>query len=193
MYAPQTLVHGNVDSTGALTLAELVSSTIPHAPLPGAAGYCTAMGQIPEGSHVYQMATPNPDSVNSATIVSYQVGLRDLCTAQAMEGARNAAVGTPAPIVQECLDRSLAVDIISTILQERAFDTLRTKQQLGYVVFGYASARATCGSDGAQPVFFWSDAVRSLNVLVQGANNTADDFDNRISNFLVRPEPWRTL
>ena len=69
--------------------------------------------------------------------------------------------------------------------QEPAFDILRTKQQLGYVVFAYAAKTQACGTNGAVDAYF-SDASLSLNVLVQGANHTADDLDNRISNFLVR-------
>jgi len=70
--------------------------------------------------------------------------------------------------------------------QEPAFDELRTKQQLGYVVFGYTTQASTSGVH-SQPSLspHWSDAVKYINVIVQGAAHTARDVEQRISTFMV--------
>ena len=63
-------------------------------------------------------------------------------------------------------------------MQEPAFDELRTKQQLGYVVFVQAEHMPTWTSAGR------GDLMQHLAVIVQGAAHDAAFLDERISAFV---------
>lgn len=112
----EVLVHGNINSADAVSVADMLFGKLGNRPLPDGPSYCRSTGVIPSGAAVSQVDTPNPDSVNSATLVRYQVGLRDLCDDAAFVAARSTAAGAATPLQQQCLDRSLYVDLLGTML-----------------------------------------------------------------------------
>ncbi len=92
----------------------------------------------------------NPDNANSATITMLQLGPRDHCRQPTSDDLR----------------QSLLVDVLDQLISEPAFNTLRTEEQLGYVVSAqrFASALWCTAADGR----VYGDTVTSLIVLVQG-------------------------
>ena len=122
------LVVGNIYKDEAITLAKLTEEIIPASPLPGIGPVDLSL-QLPEGTfyslrnclfdnlwprsgtnHVWTTPVPNPNEPNSALTYYVHFGSK--------------------------VDRHLRVvsALLTQILSEPAFDTLRTKEQLGYIV-----------------------------------------------------------
>jgi len=97
-------------------------------------------------SYVLEKAEYNPDNVNSAIYQYYQVGA-------------------------EQLHRATYLEMISQIAREPAFDTLRTKQQLGYIVWS-----------GVRNVY----GVMGFRVIIQSSVKDPAYLDDRIEEFLVQ-------
>ena len=122
------LVVGNIYKDEAITLAKLTEEIIPASPLPGIGPVDLSL-QLPEGTfyclcnclfdnlwprsgtnHVWTTPVPNPNEPNSALTYYVHFGSK--------------------------VDRHLRVvsALLTQILSEPAFDILRTKEQLGYIV-----------------------------------------------------------
>ena len=122
------LVVGNVYKDEAITLAKLTEEIIPTSPLSGMGPVDLSL-QLPEGTicclrscwfdnlwsclgtnHVWSSPVPNPNEPNSALTYYVHYGSK--------------------------VDRHVRVvsALLTQILSEPAFDTLRTKEQLGYIV-----------------------------------------------------------
>ncbi|CAK9082845.1 Insulin-degrading enzyme (Insulin protease) (Insulinase) (Insulysin) [Durusdinium trenchii] len=89
-----------------------------------------------------RVANPIPQDVNSATVASYQFGVPSLS------------------------DR-LRFSLISQIIDRPVFQTLRTEQQLGYVVFGFAAVHVD---------------ILEVRVLVQGFQESPDVVEGLIES-----------
>jgi insulysin len=109
----EALVHGSMDETRAKKLTETVWVTLhPTRVLPVAERCCNLRTVIvPPGNWVFSMPLPNKEDPNSA--IEYYLQLGD---------------------VTDCELRVMA-KLFGQIAQEPAFDTLRTKEQLGYLVW----------------------------------------------------------
>ena len=101
---------------------------------------------IPLGSYVYQTKGSNPDDPNSAVIVYYQFGYSNQCLIhnsiiQPAWNGPNTNENNPSPTdinsniaSWSCQKRKAAFSVLGSLIREPAFDTLRTQQQLGYIV-----------------------------------------------------------
>jgi insulysin len=104
------LVVGNIYKDDAIALAKMTEEIIPASPLPGIGPVDLSL-KLPEGTnHVWSTPVPNPNEPNSALTYYVHFGSK--------------------------VDRHLRVvaALLTQILSEPAFDTLRTKEQLGYIV-----------------------------------------------------------
>ncbi|KAI0005889.1 Metalloenzyme, LuxS/M16 peptidase-like protein [Russula compacta] len=104
------LVVGNIYKDEAITLAKTIEEIIPASPLSGIGPVDLSL-ELPEGTnHVWSSLVPNPNEPNSALTYYVHYGSK--------------------------VDRRLRVTaaLLTQILSEPAFDILRTKEQLGYVV-----------------------------------------------------------
>eukprot|EP01006_Ploeotia_vitrea_P044505 TRINITY_DN66835_c8_g9_i1.p1 TRINITY_DN66835_c8_g9~~TRINITY_DN66835_c8_g9_i1.p1 ORF type:complete len:1085 (-),score=521.06 TRINITY_DN66835_c8_g9_i1:2330-5323(-) len=110
----QCLVHGNADSDEAVAMAQDIRKQLNYRVLPSSCLPERRLVCLPDNVH-YRMTKPvhNPDDVNSAVINYYQVG------------------PATARMQAECA-------LLAHILNEPCFNQLRTKEQLGYLVFSGA-------------------------------------------------------
>ena len=124
------LVVGNVNKDGAIALAKITEEIIPASPLPDM-GPVELSLELPEGmsshilrlysvdhpwpcsgtNHVWSYPVPNPDEPNSALTYYVHYGSK--------------------------IDRRLRATaaLLTQILSEPAFNILRTKEQLGYIIW----------------------------------------------------------
>ncbi|KAL2919739.1 metalloprotease [Polyrhizophydium stewartii] len=109
----QALVHGNVSKERAIELGNILVSQLAPAELAERERFPSVRTRImPQGSSIiHQRLVPNPANLNSAIEYCLQVG----------------------PHMEQQI--RLAVLLIEQIIEEPAFDQLRTKEQLGYVVW----------------------------------------------------------
>ncbi|KAI0295473.1 Metalloenzyme, LuxS/M16 peptidase-like protein [Russula brevipes] len=108
--ATRMLVVGNIYKDEAITLAKVTEEIIPASPLPGTGPVDLSL-ELPQGTnHVWSSPVANPNEPNSALTYYVNYGLK--------------------------IDRRLRVTaaLLTQLLSEPAFDTLRTKEQLGYIV-----------------------------------------------------------
>lgn len=111
----EILAHGNLYKEDALKMANLVEAILKPRPLPQSLWHLRRDIILPSGSnYTYQRKLADPANVNHAIEYSLLVGDRT--------------------------DRRLKIkaQLFAQILQEPTFDQLRTKEQLGYVVFSGA-------------------------------------------------------
>lgn len=125
----EMLVHGNIRAGAAMTLARQLETTLGYAPLCALQRPHQRVVQLPRTRPVLaRVPGPNLGDVNSAVQVLYQLGL----------------VGDPR--------MDVAVSLFQSMLNKPVFHTLRTEQQLGYMV--YSGMKRTHG-------------VQALRVIVQ--------------------------
>lgn len=115
------LVHGNMTSSEAASLAQLVMDKLDCKPLPTSMIPEGRVMQIPLGNYYCRIASFNLEDHNSAVVNYYQLG--------------------PSDVSQHVL-----VELMIDFMEEPCFDTLRTKSQLGYDV--NCSTRNTNGIAG---------------------------------------------
>lgn len=145
----ETLVHGNASSEDATSLITDFTSIIDLGTLRSSqrlqvlAKRCTMLPG-PSCDMVHRMAGPNSENQNSAVKLYWQVGLRTV--------TNGALLG-----------------LLAHLIREPCFDQLRTKEQLGYMVFSGMS-----DDDGV--IGFW--------VIVQSPNKGPAYLDDRVENFL---------
>lgn len=221
-------VAGNVDLSQARALfATAAAAVLPLAsPLAQAAGAAltdpaaAAARGPPGGSHLLSLHMPpptpagtaktlrfsvdNPSDVNSAAVVAYQAGPRDACTAGSLSA---------------CYARDAAFDVLATLIKDPAYETLRTQQQLGYVVFAVPRRvevgvpRGTLPPVDVPAVLFsgvgesgsystasatlssvsltpLGDVWQSLVILAQGVAAPAPEMAARITAFVASFEGW---
>jgi insulysin len=137
---------GNIDANQAKKIADLVQSTFEPKPLlAGQFAQLRCVQLDPSVQHWIQYTATNPEEVNSAVINSYQIGPTTPRTGAVLE-------------------------LLNQIVMPLAFDTLRTKEQLGYIVA--TSSRSTLGVD-------------SWLVIVQSAKADPVHLDQRIEAWIA--------
>jgi insulysin len=124
------LVHGNATASEAAELTDLVCEKMPFLPLPHSQLPTRRVIQLATGgtgaSYMYRQhaALLNPEEPNSAVENVYMLGL-----AHGMGGAEG-DVDSLSSVRAEAM-----LELLSHMMSEPAFDQLRTKEQLGYIVF----------------------------------------------------------
>jgi insulysin len=143
----EVYVHGNMYRNDALKATNLVEATLNAGVVPPEKRLNPRSFVLPAGSnYVYNKTLQDPANVNHCVETFFHIGER---------GDR------------EVRARTLLID---QMLHEPAFDQLRTKEQLGYVVFtGMRSLFTTCG----------------IRFLIQ-SERTPQYLDTRIEAFLTR-------
>ena len=117
----ETLIHGNLYREDALRLTSLIEATLQHPrPLPDSQWQTHRSLLLPAGSdHTYERSLPDPNNINHCIEYFLFVG--------------------------EFTDRALRAKLMlfAQLTEEPGFDQLRTKEQLGYVVFTGTRFQAT--------------------------------------------------
>lgn len=141
----ESMVHGNISRKEALKISEFVEIILNTKTVPLPNDYHRAL-ILPAGSNlVYRPMVPAPENVNSAISVFYQVGS-----------------STNASILAQ-------LHLFAQIAKTPVFSTLRTKEQLGYIVQSSLSVQnGMCG----------------FKILVQ-SEKTAEFLLGRIEAFLT--------
>eukprot|EP00208_Stichococcus_sp_RCC1054_P001535 CAMPEP_0206142388 /NCGR_PEP_ID=MMETSP1473-20131121/16665_1 /ASSEMBLY_ACC=CAM_ASM_001109 /TAXON_ID=1461547 /ORGANISM="Stichococcus sp, Strain RCC1054" /LENGTH=1083 /DNA_ID=CAMNT_0053537371 /DNA_START=256 /DNA_END=3510 /DNA_ORIENTATION=+ len=115
----EALLHGNVTAAGAAAVARGARDALGGTRLPAAERPCDRAVLIPVGSTLYREGPKNPEEDGNVCELYLQCGSDSAAT------------------------RAL-VDLLEQVAGEPAYDTLRTKQQLGYSV--HAGTRLTHGA-----------------------------------------------
>lgn len=147
----EVYIHGNLYKEDALKLTDMVESTLKPRVLPRSQWPILRSLVLPPGSnYVWKKTLKDPANVNNCIEYLLYVGDKN-----------------------DSLIRAKTL-LLAQILQEPCFDQLRTKEQLGYVVF--SGVRATSTSYG-------------FRFLIQ-SEKTAPYLENRIELFLERMAKW---
>jgi len=142
----EVLAHGNLYKENALRIADLIEGILKPRPLPQAQWRTSRNLILPPGSnYLYERTLANPNNVNHC--INYVIHIGD-------------------PQQRELRARLL---LLAQMLEEPVFDTLRTKQQLGYIVAG-----------GPQ----FSGTAASYRILIQ-SEKSCPYLETRIDAFLV--------
>ncbi|CAI5513289.1 unnamed protein product [Closterium sp. Naga37s-1] len=157
----EMLIHGNATVEDALALASAVTDTLPVPSPPLLDLPSERCLQLPRGkSLLVESPVGNPAEENSAVEVYYQA-----CQDQGRASIR---------------DRSL-VDLLEQVMSEPLFDTLRTKEQLGY--------RVDCGTRLTHGVFGFCIRVQSADYGPEYLQQRVDSFLNTFrDNLSALPE-----
>jgi insulysin len=143
----EILAHGNFYKEDALKVADLVESTLKPRALPQSLWNLRRNLILPPGSnYIFQHTLADPANVNHAIEYYLQVGSSTDRKLRAMLG------------------------LFAQMTSEPAFDQLRTKEQLGYIVFSGARSSAT---------------TVGYMVLVQ-SERTPDYLESRVNTFLLK-------
>ena len=142
-------VFGNVDSSQAKDLAASVRRALGAVkPLPPSEAPSHRVVMLEPGLEiVYRAQHPNPDEPNCCCISTYLLG----------------------PIEGGVAGRSCRLALLVDLMSQPAFNQLRTKEQLGYIVW---CTRAVM------------DGIESLSITVQSKDYSADFLATRIEAFL---------
>ncbi|POS73455.1 a-pheromone processing metallopeptidase Ste23 [Diaporthe helianthi] len=141
----EVVVHGNLYKEDALRLTDMLEKTLKTRPLPSSQWPIWRSFLFPPGSnYVYKKTLGDPANVNHCIEYWLYIGQKDERLARAK------------------------VLLLDQILHEPAFDQLRTKEQLGYVVFSGIKTSAT---------------TLGFRFLIQ-SEKTAQYLETRIENFL---------
>ncbi|KAI9096425.1 Metalloenzyme, LuxS/M16 peptidase-like protein [Phlyctochytrium arcticum] len=118
------LAHGNIEVDDALKLVNIVEDLLKPKPLPLFTRVQTMRTHLlpSSSSYIYIRGVPNPENLNSA--IEYYLQIGDFTNAELRA----------------------ELNLLSQITQEPAFDQLRTKEQLGYMVF--SGLRKSTGAMG---------------------------------------------
>ena len=139
--------HGNLHKEDALKIADLVESTLKSRPLPPSLWTPRRNLLLPQGSnYIYKHMLGDPKNVNHTIDYSMHLG-------------RNTDMVVKAK-----------ADLFAQMTSEPAFDQLRTKEQLGYVVFS-----------GVRPLI----TTLSYFVLIQSERHP-DYLESRVDAFLTK-------
>jgi secreted Zn-dependent insulinase-like peptidase len=132
---------------------------------------------LPLGSYVREETSTNAEDPNSAVYAVYQLGLRVRCSVELPSAPGFPARAPPSQAEEEdvdgivggwtCARRAAAFDALSSLVHEPAFDELRTKQQLGYIV---SAGGKVGGTAVGESVATWAAATTSSASSALGAS-----------------------
>jgi len=141
----EMLVHGNITQEDAVALLTMAKTTLsPRRPLFEAETTMRRIVQLPKGVSVVEQDHADAQNPNSALYYYIQAGWKDLRL-------------------------QTLIDLLAHILLEPAFDQLRTKEALGYIV--WSGARSLYGTHG-------------YRIIVQSSDYLCDHLHSRAEEFL---------
>jgi len=141
----QFLVTGNVNADGARHLAKTLAAELGTSKVIAKEQAAKSRAVREDRDVEVRMANPIPQDLNNAVVNAYQFGVPDVA------------------------DR-VKLLMLGKMLSQPAYDELRTKQQLGYVVFAVVMPHLS---------------TLQLVMIVQGAKKAPDDIDGRIETVLT--------
>lgn len=158
----EVLVHGNATAEQSSRVAQSVLEILHVAPLPSS---CTPIRRVValdrKVDYIYRQhsACFNPEELNSAV---------DICYFIAEEEGR---LPSSASESSDLIAKSAMLSLVAHLLSEPAFDQLRTKEQLGYIVHASASrvSHANC-----------------LRFIVQSNHKDPVYLDGRVESFILQ-------
>jgi len=141
----QMLATGNLEEATAQDLGETLTKKLAFKKVLKKAEAGRTQALVADGEHIeVRMKNPIPGDNNSATINMYQYGIPDV-------------------------SQRVKLLMLGQMIANPVYDELRTKEQLGYVVFGGVMQHV---------------GVLELRVIVQGAKQGPDYVDGRIESVL---------
>jgi len=143
----EVLVHGNLSPEGAHLVGKSLRTVLQYQALDRSEKFVRRIVQIPTHAQGFTLVreNTNPDNSNSAIYLSFQLGVLTL-------------------------EETISLEILAKILEKRFFQSLRTEQQLGYVVASSASHNMN---------------VSSLAFVIQSAVHLPSYLDARIEEYLM--------
>ncbi|CAI5760693.1 unnamed protein product [Candida verbasci] len=153
----EVLIHGNFDTISANNIKKIIGRSIDHIPAFMAKYEESAFhlqNYILNPNEIIRFEMPVKDSQNLNSCIEYYIQVSTIHN----------------------LKLRVLIDLLSTIIREPCFDQLRTKEQLGYVVFsGTKISRTSIG----------------FRILIQSEKST-NYLESRIENFLTTFEKYIT-
>lgn len=176
-YKLDTFINGNMTDVEARQVYDLVQNKMKGNPLKSSQVPTDRVIQLsPHQTFVRQFVCPNDKEANNATIVTLQLdSIYDSNVLQKLnENNQVTASYEPVsslPITPVSVNfKLLAIsELFANMISEPAFDQLRTKEQLGYIV----SARLVSNKN-----------VLALRLIIQSGKASADYLEERIESFL---------
>ena len=186
----QVLIHGNATAAEAKDLTQLILSKIPFNTLPHSQVPIRRLVRLKEGTtYLYRQhaANANPNEVNSATENIYMVGQShgsssssssddddddDAVEVEEEDGSCSTSTSIEKLLSKDDIVNEASLELLVHMISEPAFDQLRTKEQLGYIVY---SAIKRLNSQ-----------YLALHIIVQSSHKDPDYLDQRIESFLVQ-------
>ncbi|ORY34641.1 putative A-factor processing enzyme [Naematelia encephala] len=168
----ETLIHGNTSSQGANEVQDMVERVLKPRPLAEAEKNTIRTLLLPSGTeHIWPMPVPNVAEVNSALIYHLYMGSPDDVILRAK------------------------LQLFDQIAHEPAFNTLRTKEQLGYIVGSSSSSRTgTIGlrvyvQSEKEPVYVETRVESFLDGMREYVEEMSDeDFENHKMSLIAKKE-----
>jgi secreted Zn-dependent insulinase-like peptidase len=139
-------VTGNVDEAGARSLSKTLATGLGGLKVLGKADAAKSRALRASQDIEVRMANPIPKDSNNAVVNAYQFGVPDVA------------------------DR-VKLLMLGKMISQPAYDELRTKEQLGYVVFAVVMPHLS---------------TLELVIIVQGAKKAPDEIDTRIEAVLAK-------
>jgi len=164
-FKAQVLVHGNITATETQSLTALILEKLQFKSLPYSQFPTRRVVQLEAGvTYLYRQHCQrnNPNEVNSSVSNVYVVGL----------SAGSTAASPDPPVEHPAVLLEAHVELLVHMMSEPAFDQLRTKEQLGYIVF-----------TGVKRL---NQQFLGIDVIVQSSHKDADYLDGRVETFLVQ-------
>eukprot|EP00164_Ancoracysta_twista_P004346 GFYU01005855.1.p1 GENE.GFYU01005855.1~~GFYU01005855.1.p1 ORF type:complete len:919 (-),score=364.90 GFYU01005855.1:59-2815(-) len=171
----ESFIAGNVHKEDSVKMSKLVESILGYKPSPPVPKQ--KIMKLPAGKqYAYQISEANKANLNSATLNYYQVE----------SSFSNDTKATLMPIVK--------VDLLATILSEPIFNILRTKQQLGYIVFSRPVRRIhvvnfqVTVQSAVKSAFHLDQAIEAVFTAYGHTlrNMTAGEFKNNVDSVRAR-------
>ncbi|KAJ9114089.1 hypothetical protein QFC22_005909 [Naganishia vaughanmartiniae] len=153
----ETLIHGNFDAKGAMDLQENIEKALHLEATSPANWVAKQVGMLPQGTeHVWKIDVPNPNNVNSACEYYCEVGS-----------------------VEDDTTRS-RLAFLADIASEPAFNILRSKEQLGYVI--WSGQRSTMSTTGFRILLQSEKSAAFIESRIEGFFDYLRDLLTEMSN-----------
>jgi len=135
---------GNLTQDEARRVGERIRASLPGAPIPDDAWPETRIARVPQGAHLFSIKAINDEETNNVVIYYFQLG------------------------VSTWIERAFVI-LMQSLMHEKLFDQLRTKETLGYSV--------NCSFDSTHEIL-------GFRVLVESAFHPPHFVSSRMATFL---------
>lgn len=155
----KALVIGNIDRTGAMKLTEIVQSVFAFNPLPAAERSSKQVALVPLSSSIQAAAGMSQQKSKGFRIARPEPNLND----------GNSATTFYFQIPSLSPDDYMCAELLAEVLEQPFYNSLRTKQQLGYIVYSGLKVR---------------EQIRYLAFVAQSSIVDGRELTTRVEQFL---------